>query len=213
VTSPVPRRAYLDTSLLVPYALGPTDSNFQRSRGIFGEAEKGKLKLIVSHFALQETLHTLRRLKLEDVIRRSGLRQRQKLIEFVNGKEFLEDAKKKSWEAFRRIVEQVTADELHFEVDGEEEYDSQLFVKGLESLTKTFGSVRIYPDNCQFCSDNMECLQCGNEARIHYKAINAPDLTHTFIAISLGCDEILTADKGFKELQNQALPIKITVFE
>ena len=213
IASTVGKRAYLDTSLLVPYAIGPSDFFFPQSRVIFSEAQQGKFKLVVSHFALQETLHTLRRLRLEDLIKRSGLVQRQKLIDLVKRKDFVDDAEKKSWEAFRKIVDPVTADKVHFEVDGEEEYDSQLFVNGLASLAKTFGNMLIHSDNCQFCKDDMKCIRCGNGLRFRYRAVNAPDITHTFIAISLRCDELLTADQGFKELQLQGLPLRIRVFE
>lgn len=206
--------AYVDTNLFVSYALGEErDAGFQIAQKLFGEVSQGKYVVLVSHFALSEALHTLRKIATEQVFKEAnnGLSQAE-LWDLANSKWFRQEVKDRSLKAFKAIIECITNDSEHFRIgDFKTVYSEEMFHKALKTLSEGLGEFRVYSVRCPKCGSRIACDRCGSDSEIAYKSVNAPDLTHLLISTSLGCKYLFTMDKYFSKIPKNETQSEIIV--
>lgn len=216
MSKPAIEKVYIDTNILINYSLGEAkverEEHFAIAKKVFEDAIHGNYVIAISHFLLSETLHALRNIATRSAFKEfgQGLNQRQ-LIKIANSKDFQDEINRRSWNAFREVIDKVTRDPKHFLLETEQQtYSGTLFQQGLSILTTTFGDLRVFRYRCKMCDNYMICFDCSTNSEIVYKAVNAPDLTHVSIAQTLGCSRFLTMDKYFDKIANK-VPIKIEV--
>ena len=209
-------RVYVDTNILVSYALGRERAEhideYLDAKKVFEEAENGKYRIVVSNFVLSETLHALRNVITDDIYsdKGCGLSQ-QELIDMADSKEFSEKVIKESMKAFRDVVSKLTSDSKHFSIEDEDQkYTKKVFEDGLKVLIKSFGIFKVFRFRCEACNQYISCNGCRTNSKIYYKGVNAPDLAHIFISVNLECKKFLTADKGFEKIADN-VPIAIEI--
>lgn len=205
--------AYVDTNILVSYALGENDERFHIVEPLFEDAFRGKFVLHISHFVLSETLHTLRKIATEQVYRElSGDYSQSDLIALVNSSTFKDKVRDRSFKAFKTIIDIITKDPDHFKVEEPEKlYSEKIFKEGLGLLSELFGEFRVYRYRCAKCDSYLSCDTCGFDCEISYKAINAPDVTHVLISSALGCECFYTMDKYFSHIPREKVKSEIIV--
>jgi len=195
--------AYVDTNLFVSYALGEErDAGFQIAQKLFDEVSQGKYVVLVSHFALSETLHALRNIATVQIFKEAnnGLSQAE-LWNLAKSERFRQEVNDRSLKAFKAIIECITNDPKHFRIgDFKTVYSEEMFYKALKTLSEGLGEFRVYPVRCPKCDSRITCDRCGSDSVIAYKSVNAPDLTHLLISTSLGCKYLLTMDKYFSKI-------------
>lgn len=209
-------KVYVDTNILINYALGKEKvgkyEDFAIAKKVFEDAINGNYKIVISNFLLTETLHALR-----DIATRSAFKElvnvssKGQLVKIINSKEFGERINKESYEAFTKIVDKLTKDQEHFLIESAHQpYSGEIFQNCLKTLTETFGYFRVFSYRCKRCNKYMKCNDCKTDSEIVYKGVNAPDLTHLFISLNLGCERFLTMDKSFSKISDR-VPIKIEI--
>lgn len=209
---PVTEKVYIDSSILVSYALGEKDNRYHMAKRVFEEAMVGRYKIVISNFLLAETLQAIRGAVTRDTFKYldDGLTH-YRLIEIANSQEFKNTVMKKSEKAFSEIVDRITKDPSHFTIEPpDQEYSGEVFLKCLSVLISTFGVFRVYRSRCEKCGKTVPCEKCKTESEIAYKAANTPDLIHISIAESLGCDRLKTMDQYFENVADKfSIPIDI----
>ena len=208
-----PPSAYVDTNILVSYALGENDERFHIVEPFFEGVFQGKFVLHISHFVLSETLHTLRKIATEQVYRElSDTYSQRDLIALVDSPTFKYQVRDRSFKAFKTIIDIITKDPDHFKVEGAEKlYSEKMFKEGLEILSELFGEFRVYRYRCAKCGSYLGCDTCGFDCEISYKAINAPDVTHVLISSALECEYFYTMDKYFSHIPRERVKSEIVV--
>ena len=216
MNKPAIEKVYIDTNILINYSLGKEkvgkEEHFTIAKKVFDDAINGKFKIAISIFLLSETLHALRSIATRSAFKElgGGLSQSE-LIKIANSKNFRDEIEKESWKAFREVVDKVTKDPKHFVLEPEKRvYSGNPFQEGLNIIMTTFGNMRVFRFRCRMCDNYMDCLQCGINCEIVYRAVNAPDLTHISIAQTLGCSQFITMDQSFDKIASK-VPIKIQV--
>lgn len=216
MSKPAIEKVYVDTNILINYSLGKEKvkkgEDFAVAKKVFEDAMSEDYKIVISNFLLSETLHALRNITTRSAFREleQGLSQSQ-LIRIANSKYFQDEINKESWNAFRKVVDELTKDPKHFAFETEQQvYPGTLFHDGLDVLMTTFGDLRVFRYRCTMCNSYMECYNCKINSEIVYKAVNAPDLTHISVAQTLGCSRFLTMDKYFGKIAGK-VPIKIEI--
>jgi predicted nucleic acid-binding protein len=209
----MPDSAYVDTNILVSYALGENDKRFQTVEPFFNDVYQGKFVLYISHFTLSEALHTLRNIATVEVYRELSERYSQNdLITLVNSSNFRNEVKDRSLKAFKTIIDIITRDPDRFKiVEPEKVYSEKMFVEGLEILSELFGEFRVYRYRCKKCDSYLDCDACGFNCEISYKAINAQDVTHALISSTLECKYFYTMDQYFSRIPKQKVKSEIIV--
>jgi len=208
-----PLSAYVDTNILVSYALGENDKRFHVIEPFFEDVFKGKFVLHITHFVLSEALHTLRNIATEQVYRElSGTYSQSELIKLVNSSSFKNEVRDRSLKAFKTIIDIITKDTDHFKIeDSEKLYSEKMFEDGLEILSELFGEFRIFRFRCAKCDSYLNCNKCGFNSEVSYKAINAPDITHALMSSALKCEYLYTTDKYFSYIPKEKVKSKIIV--
>ena len=216
MSNPAIEKVYIDTNILINYSLGKEkvekEEHFTIAKKVFDDAINGNYKIAISNFLLSETLHALRSIATRSAFKElgGGFSQSQ-LIKIANSKDFQDEIKRESWNAFREVVDKVTKDPKHFVLETEEQvYLGTLFQEGLNILMTTFGDLRVFRYRCRMCDNYMKCYDCRINSEIVYRAVNAPDLTHISIAQTLGCNRFFTMDKYFDKIAGR-VPIKIEI--
>ena len=207
------KKIYPDTNILVSYALGDKDENFEVAESLFNDVVKGKYKMMISNFTLMETLHTLRaivtQIKYQEL--NHNLSQ-EDMIEIANSKDFNDEVNNESMKAFQIIIDKITRDPQHFcfEPDGLA-YPGDIFLTGLQILLTTQGIIRVYRFRCRKCNSYMSCSKCDTNSEMVYKEANAPDLTHLSISEVLDCKLFFTMDKYFANIPKKDRQVEIKV--
>lgn len=93
---PVTEKVYIDSSILVSYALGEKDNRYHMAKRVFEEAMVGRYKIVISNFLLAETLQAIRGAVTRDTFKYldDGLTH-YRLIEIANSQEFKNTVMKK----------------------------------------------------------------------------------------------------------------------
>lgn len=213
MANPEPIIIYPDTNILVSYSLGEKDKNFELAERLFQDVENGKYRMIISNFALMETLHALRaiitRIKYQELEDRLSQRD---LIEIANSEEFTNVVNEESMKAFKTIIDKITSDSQHFSFEPNGmAYSGEMFSRGLQLLLATKGSFRVYRFRCQKCDSFLRCSNCNVNSEVVYKEANAPDLIHLFISELLQCKTFFTMDKYFASIPLKDQRIKVEV--
>lgn len=206
--------AYVDTNILVSYALGDEkDERFHIAEKFFGDVLLGKYVVLVSNFVLSETLHTLRNIATEQVFKEIKTKRSQRdLIELANSSEFRKEVNDRSLKAFKTILEYITTDPDHFKIgDLKTTYSEEMFSNALRILSENFGIFRVYRYRCPKCDSKIDCTYCGFNCEIVYKSINAPDVTHVLMSSSLGCKYLFTMDQYFSKIPKKESQSEIIV--
>jgi len=82
-----------------------------------------------------------------------------------------------------------------------------IFDKGLNILNSTRGKIPLRYN---------ECRDCGNRRNyFNFKGLGPIDISHIFLAKELGCDQLITLDQGFEEVQANpdVTPLNIVVLK
>jgi predicted nucleic acid-binding protein len=206
--------AYVDTNILVSYALGPmVDQRFRLVEGFFNDVINGKYLVVVSNFALQEAIHTFRNIAIDQLYKELNEHySKAELWTLVKSQEFRQEVNDRSMKAFRTIIDIITSDPKHFKIgDLSTFYPEKLFHDGLNLLTMRMGDIKVYPHCCRKCSSTIVCDDCGFDSEIVYKSINAPDVTHIIISGELGCKYFFTMEKDFGNVDQSLVKSKIVV--
>lgn len=206
--------AYVDTNILVSYALGEEkDERFHVVEKFFADVLKGQYIVVISHFVLSETLHTLRNIATNQVYKElKNQCSQDDLIKLVNSSNFRNDVNDRSMKAFKIIIDIITRDPDHFKLEEYEvPYSEKMFEDGLKILSEVFGDFRVYRYRCPKCEAYLGCDTCGFDCEVVYKAINAPDVTHALISSYLLCDYFFTMDKYFSKIPENRVKSKIVI--
>jgi|SRR3989304_2871173 len=206
--------AYVDTNILVSYALGPTvDQKFCLAENFFKEVLAGKYLVVISNFTLQEAIHAFRNIAIDQLYKELGRNYtRGELWSLVKSPSFRQEANDRSMKAFQTIIDIITSDSTHFRIgDNNTVYPERLFYEGLKLLTGRMGDIRVYPHSCRKCNSNIVCDNCKFDSEIAYKSINAPDLTHILISGELGCKYFFTMEKDFANVNPSLVKSQIVV--
>jgi len=209
----MPVSAYVDTNILVSYALGENDKRFHAVEPFFEDVYQDKFVLHISHFTLLEALHTLRKMATDEVYRElsDGCSQSD-LITLVNSPAFKNEVKDRSFKAFKTIIDIITRDPDRFKiVEPEKLYSEKMFTEGLGILSEVFGEFRVYRYRCKKCDSYLDCDACGFNCEISYKAINASDVTHVLISSTLECKYFYTMDQYFSRIPREKVKSEIVV--
>jgi len=204
---------YADTNILVSYVLGHKDRNFEVADELFKDVANGKYRMMISNFALMETLHALRviitRIEYQEL---SNNLSQQDMIRIANSKKFKDRVNGKSMRAFQVIIDKITRDPKHFsfEPDGVT-YSGDVFSTGLQILLTTSGLIRVYRFRCRKCNSYTICSKCNTDSEIVYKEANAPDLTHLLISEGLDCKLFFTMDKYFANIPMKDRQVEVRV--
>ncbi|MGA3059801.1 MAG: hypothetical protein ABSD92_05465 [Candidatus Bathyarchaeia archaeon] len=206
-------KVYIDTNILVSYALGPNDDDYLRAKNVFDQAIRENHIIMVSNFMLTEALNTLRNVITEDKYQSlvHGVTQTA-LIAMADSVEFKKVVAEESMTSFSNVVDLMTKDAQHFKFEENTKYDGVIFQNFLALLSGLFGIFRVYRFRCDKCEQYNPCQTCKTSSSIAYKAINAPDLLHVQIAQTLGCTKFVTMDKGFGAIDG-IVQIPITVLQ
>lgn len=209
----MPDSAYVDTNILVSYALGENDKRFHMVEPFFRNVYQGKFVLHISHFTLSEVLHTLRNIATAEVYRElSDGYSQSDLIALVSSPTFKNKVRDRSLKAFQTIIDIITRDPDRFKiVEPEKLYPEKMFVEGLGMLSELFGEFRVYRYKCKKCDSYLDCDSCGFNCEISYKAINAPDVTHALISSTLECKYFYTMDQYFSRIPREKVKSEIVV--
>lgn len=205
--------AYVDTNVLVSFALGEKDERFHVVEPFFDEVSQKNLVIHISRFVLSEALHALRNIATTQVYRElSNKCSQRELIDLVNTSDFKNKVRDRSLEAFKTIIDLITRDPDHFKLEEPEtSYSEKIFKDGFEILSEIFGEFRVYRFQCPKCDSFLNCNSCGFDCKIHYKGINAPDITHALISSSLKCQYFVTADKYFSLFPKDRIKSEIKI--
>lgn len=206
--------AYVDTNILVSYALGPTvDSRYDLVKDFFNDVFAGKYLVVVSNFVLQEAIHTFRNIAIAQMYKElEKTYSKDDLWKLVKSPEFRQEVNDRSMKAFKTIVDIVTKDTEHFKLgDSRTVYPESLFYEGLKQLTGRMGDIRVYSHSCRKCDTHIRCYKCGFAYEIAYKSINAPDITHLLISGELGCKYFFSMEKDFANVNPNSVKSKIVV--
>lgn len=209
----MPDSAYVDTNILVSYALGENDRGFHRVEPFFRDVYQNKFVLHISHFTLLEALHTLRNIATAEVYRElSDKYSQDNLIALVNSPTFKNKVRERSFKAFQTIIDIITRDPERFKIaEPEKSYSEKMFMDGLEILSELFGEFRVYRYRCKKCDSYLDCDACGFNCEISYKAINAPDVTHLLMSSTLECKYFYTMDQYFCRVPREKVKSTIVV--
>ncbi|HEX9863243.1 MAG TPA: hypothetical protein VGB11_08205 [Candidatus Bathyarchaeia archaeon] len=212
-TNQITEKVYIDTNILVSYALGPNDDGYLKAKNVFDQAVKENHTIMVSNFMLTEALNTLRNVITEDKYQSlaHGVTQTA-LIAMADSEDFKKDIADESMKSFSDVIDLMTRDSQHFKFEENTKYDGVIFQNSLALLSGLFGIFRVYRFRCDKCEQYNPCSTCRTTSSIVYKAINAPDLLHVQIAQTLGCTKFVTMDKGFGTI-SKVVQIPITVLQ
>jgi predicted nucleic acid-binding protein len=205
--------AYVDTNILVSYALGPeADQRFNLADAFFKDALAGKYVIVVSNFALQEAIHTFRNIAIDQLYKKlKRAYSRTELWTMVTSSDFRQEVNNRSMVAFQTIINIITSDPKHFKIgDMSTIYSEKMFYDGLKLLTGRMGDIKVYPHSCRKCFTNIVC-KCGFDSEIVLKSINAPDVTHVLISGELGCTYFFTMERDFGNIDPKSVKSKIIV--
>lgn len=205
--------AYIDTNILISYALGDKDKRFHIAKKIFEDVLQDKYTIVISNFVLSEALHALRNIATKEVFKKIKSKTSQsELIKIANSSDFRRKVIDRSLEAFKIIIEYITSDPDHFRIEkSETSYSEKIFSEGLRVLSRNFGVFRVYRYRCPKCGSYLNCAKCGFNCEIAYKSINAPDVTHALVSDSLECDYFFTMDQYFSRIPKEEFHMEIVV--
>lgn len=213
---PDTEKVYIDTNILLTYALGRKrnvkEEDFAAVKKVFNDAFEGKYKIVISNFLLAETLHALRCIVTENIFKEQGKGlSREQLFKMANSEEFLGRVSGESQKYFREIVDRLIRDTKHFSIEEPgQTYTGELFRNCLDLIANSFGTFRVFGYYCSICNNQLSCHKCKSDSEIVYKGLNAPDLIHILISINLGCQQFYTMDKYFSQIKN-TMPIDIHI--
>ena len=213
VTRITTEKVYIDTNILVSYAMGPDDRDYLKAKKVFDGAIQGNYVIVASNFMLTEALNTLRNVITEDKYQslNHGITQGE-LIKKADSVTFMTEIERESMESFKEVVDLMTTDSKHFLFEENSSYSGIIFQNSLAMLSGIFGIFRVYRFRCDKCNEYNPCQTCKTNSSLVYKAVNAPDLLHIQIAQTLGCTRFVTMDKGFYVI-NGKVPISILILQ
>ena len=204
------KRSYLDANVLVKLWQGdPVVDPF------FREVEDGICRVFVSHFAFAEVRHTIKKIVLEDMAR-SLSRDRGILDAELARPDFASDFTTQSASMYATVVDLITSNEpdLAEREIRYFEYPQDMFFHSNEVLTAIRGEYRAFDMECPRCGRrSVTCSACGTSSEPVLKAVNVQDILHVQIAKSQRCDELVTAEKAFTELEDEARPLEIRILK
>ena len=117
-----------------------------------------------------------------------------------------------------RISNLLTSPRLARETDAETVflrfYPLDLFTQANQLLQRIHGNFKVYDAECRVCGGrNVKCLSCQNTSDVKHKAVNIQDILHMLMAESFKCDSLITADKAFDEIRDEARPVVIRILQ
>lgn len=191
------KKAYLDTNILIAYIAGPEkDRQFPMAKDIFEKIKNSDFLGIISTLTLMEVLQVFRRQLGSD----------RTTLQTIPRYQQPDHIKNESHSMYQGLLKELLKlPNIKFE-KGSYANIATLFETSFEILQEIKGTVKFY-NSCGFC---------GSNSRISvHKAVATMDITHAVIAKNTGCELLLTFDKGFKELIDNAklVPLEIQVKE
>lgn len=179
------KRAYLDANILIAYVFGQEKEprQFWKSQAIFEDIKQGKITGIISTLTLMEIMGVFRSIKGSELSSLRGLSDRAQL-------EYVLQESKSMYDII--IHELLQMPNLVFE-KGKQTNLQNTLTDAFAILEKIRGVVKIYDS----------CAKCGSDHPVSvHKAVAMVDILHALIAKDVGCDVIITFDKGFNELKS-----------
>jgi len=181
------KKAYLDANILIAYAVGPEkDNQYYKSKEIFDKIRQNTFVGVISTLTLAEILGVLRVIKAsEDLEYLNKLRSQEQLDYVLNESKILFDT---------MVGELLQMPNVMFERGKNTNFQSMLD-DVLSVLNNIKGVVKIY-NNCKKCGSNLPVST--------HKGVATVDLLHALMAKDIGCDSLITFDKGFNELKSES---------
>jgi predicted nucleic acid-binding protein len=185
------QKAFLDTSIIISYMLGPDGSTFDKVKQLFSKAKKEKWELFVSHFCILEGLCAIRRQVTH--IKTKGFADVGYLPEKLR-RSIKDEVMKASTEYVDRITQKIDQGSLYL-VSCNELKLEEILTEAFRVLKENFGDIRTYEEH--------RGLK-GNKKRFYtkYKGLSDMDALHITIARETNCDHFYTTDADFEPLRH-----------
>lgn len=181
------QKTYIDTNILIAYVSGLQKDPFQypKAKQIFDEIKQGKYVGVFSTLTLIEVKGVLRSL----------LGRERSLLQTIDTHKQSDFIKKESTDAYNILLaELLKLPNVKFEKGKQANFQS-ILDNADQIMDDIKGFVKFY-NNCGVCKSNYK-----NSA---HKQILVADILHTLLAKDIGCDSLITFDKGFNALTGNA---------
>ncbi|NQT09088.1 type II toxin-antitoxin system VapC family toxin [Candidatus Bathyarchaeota archaeon] len=193
--------AYLDANILIAYILGPTKErrNYPFAQRVFTDIGNGVYSALISNLVLVEILNALRRIKGREYRHLSSLPSDNDCLQYI---------KTESDSIFQNLVTTLmqVGKQIQF-TDCDKINARTVFDMGLNILNRTTGKIAFRYNVCGNCRTR------NNYS--NFSGLGPIDISHIFLAKELGCDQLITLDQGFEEVQNNpdVTPLNIVVLK
>ncbi len=190
-------KSYLDANVLLGITLNKKNEcgQYTLATKIFDEIKSGQRHAVISSLTLTEILFVLKTYFGKNESELMG-RSNDERIEYVN------EQSKKMYDKLTSKLLQLP--NVKFD-DGNNMDSKKLFDNALEIMKNVKGKIK---------SLN-QCQQCGadNVKNYKFKGAGVDDILHALMAKNMGCDELITFDKDYDELDDfdefKSLSIKV----
>lgn len=190
------KKIYLDTNIIVAYALGPEKEKFHypKAERIFKQIEKGEFIGVVSTLTLTELI---------GVLRTHIGRERDKMIIIEEKKQndHVKNTAKNAYDLMFNLLLQM--ENIKIEEGSTTNFQS-ILNDGLDLIKDSNG----------FQKFHRKCGICRQEYKSsNFKQILIADILHALLAKNTKCDELFTFDGGFNGINGHEKidPLLITV--
>ncbi len=179
---------YLDSSVIISYQRGPSDHAYVSAKRIFEEEIGGKKAIgLVSLLALMEIVDVIRKRVTE--------RTNKQTLNSMDDQTRAFYIKSESDKQIKILINALTSMEKQGFINFADftPLDLKKIMDNVYNYSKNyFGEVRKF-NQCSFCRRPYE--------NFGYKGLGWIDLMHSFLAVGLCADKIITADKSFSNLR------------
>lgn len=179
------KKAYLDANILIDYVVGPEEGNNQYAKAlsVFSEIKEGKILGVVSTLTQMEILGVFR------MIKGSELEE----IKSKPEKSRLEYVLKESKGMFEKMMSEIIRMPNIKLEKGKTTNLQTVLNEALTIMNDIKGDIRFFN----------HCKKCGSENQSSgHRAVATVDILHAILARDIGCESLITFDKGFNELKN-----------
>lgn len=193
--------AYLDANILIAYTLGPRIErrNYPFAQRVFTNISNGVYTGLISNLVLVEILNVFRRMKGGEF---------RHLRSLPSDKDRLHYIKSESDSMFQILVASLMQAGTQIQFTNCNNIDaSKIFDTCIGLLNNALGKVDFHYNECQVCGSRFDYSR--------YKGLGPVDLSHVFLAKELGCDQLITLDQCFEEIQHNPdiSPLNIVVLK